>query len=80
MLVTKLNPPNARQHSHRKAARSPVDDMALYVPHGVASVATGAACGFLFLISYADFSAVRLTDELVMAFLHQLAVELGGYE
>jgi hypothetical protein len=73
--LKKRNRPNAHQHRHRREARSPIDELAIHVPHGVAIDVSSLKERLCLKTKDADFSAVWLTrDELGMAFLDQLGL------
>ena len=71
-VLKKLNRPNARQRRHRRAARSPVEDMTYCSPHRVVICVASLQKRLGLTTKDADFSAVWLTrDQIGMSFLDQ---------
>ena len=79
-VLKKRNRPNARQRRHRRAARSPVEEvMAFCAPRRVTICVASLQERLGLTTKDADFSAVWLTrDQLGMTFLDQLG-GLDGY-
>ena len=74
-VLKKRNRPNARQRRHRRAARSPVEDMAFCEPHRVVFCAASLRERIGLTTKDADFSAVWLTrDQFGMTFLDQVGL------
>ena len=72
-VLKKRNRPNARQRRHRRAARSPVEDVAFCVPHRVVICVTSLQERLGLTTKDADFSAGWLNrDQFGMSFLDQL--------
>ena len=71
----KRNRPNARQRRHRRAARSPVEDISFCAPHRVVICVASLQEQLGLTAKDADFSAVWLTrDQFGMTFLDQLGL------
>ena len=74
-LLKKRNRPNARQRRHRRAARSPVEEMAFCTPRRVTICVASLQEQLGLTTKDADFSAVWLTrDQFGMTFLDQLGL------
>ena len=74
-VLKKRNRPNARQRRHRRAARSPVEDMAFCAPCRVTICVASLQEQFGLTTKVADFSEVWLTrDQFGMTFLDQLGL------
>ena len=74
-VLKKRNRPNARQRRHRRAARSPVEDMAFCAPCRVAICVVSLQERLGLTTKDADFSKVWLTrDQFGMTFLDQLGL------
>ena len=74
-MLKKRNQPNARQRRHRRAARSPVEDMAFCAPRRVVVCVATLPERLGLTTKDADFSAVWLTrDQFGMTFLDQLGL------
>ena len=75
-VLKKRNRRNVRQRRHRRAARSPVEDMAFCAPHPVLAIFMVSLQERLGLTTKdADFSAVWLTrDQFSLTFLGQLGL------
>ena len=72
-VLKKLNRPNARQRRHRRAARSPVEDMAFCASRRVVICVASLQECFGLTTKDADFSAMWLTrDQFGITFLDQL--------
>ena len=74
-VLKKRNRPNARQRRHRRAARSPVEEMAFCAPRRVTICVASLQERLGLTTKDADFSAVWLTrDQFGMTFLDQLGL------
>ena len=74
-VLKKRNRPNARQRRHRRAARSPVEEMAFCAPRRVTICVASLQERFGLTTKDADFSAVWFTrDQFGMTFLDQLGL------
>ena len=74
-VLKKRNRPNARQRRHRRAARSPVEDMAFCAPCRVAICVVSLQERLGLTTKHEDFSEVWLTrDQFGMTFLDQLGL------
>ena len=74
-VLKKRNRPNARQRRHRRAARSPVEDMAFCAPCRVTICVASLHEQLGLTTKDADFSEVWLTrDQFGMTFLDQLGL------
>ena len=80
-VLKKHNRPNARQRRHRRAARSPVEDMAFCASRRVTICAASLQERLGLTTKDADFSAVWLTrDQFGMTFLDQLGLmDIGDF-
>ena len=74
-MLKKHYRPNAHQRRHRRAARSPVEDMPFCAPRRVIICAASLQDRLGLTTKDADFSAVWLTrDQFGMTFLDQLGL------
>ena len=72
-MLKKRNRPNARQRRHRRAARSPVEEITSSSPHRVVICVASLQERLGLTTKDADFSSVWLTrDQFGMSFLDQL--------
>ena len=80
-VLKKCNRPSAQQRRHRRAARSPVEDMAFCAPPRVTIGAASLQEQLGLTTKDADFSAVWLTrDQFGMTFLDKLGLmDMGDF-